>query len=91
MSDSLRAHSWEWMLDHSDSISVDALRNGGFDTVKVMPYYYNSIRHDQLDGSIRHIRTPAKKEGRIIAINRGQNIRILPYSKQACEFMGIAP
>ncbi len=97
----LRAHSWEWMLDHSDSKSVTELRQGGFDKVMVMPYFYNSIRHEQEDGSIRHVRTPAKKEGRIIAINRGQNIRViygfgymssLPPTKKdgKCEWCGHA-
>lgn len=85
----LRPHSWEWMLGHSSSSEVMALRSGGFDHVKVMPYFYNSIRHDQSDGSIRYLSTPAKKEGKIIAINRGQNVRVMPYSKEAVKFMGI--
>lgn len=86
----LRAHSWQWMMDHSDSKSVSDLKYGGFDHVRVMPYFYNSVRHEQSDGSIRHLSTPAKKEGKIIAINRGQNVRVMPYSKEACEFMGIS-
>ncbi len=85
----LRAHSWEWMLDHSESKSIDALRNGGYDTVMVMPYFYNSVLHSNDDGSIRYVRTPAKKEGKIIAINRGSNVRVMPYSKEACDYMGL--
>ena len=87
----LRAHSWEWMLDHSESSKVSELKSSGFDSVMVMPYFYMSTRHELEDGSIRHVSTPAKKEGKIIAINRGQNVRVLQYSKQACEFMGIKP
>ena len=86
----LRAHTWEWILDHSNVKDVESLRSGGFDTVKVMTYYYYSNRHELPDGSIRYVSTPAKKEGKIIAINRGQNVRVMPYSVKACEFMGIA-
>ncbi len=86
----LRQHSWSWLLDHSTAKDVSELQSLGFGQAMVLPYFYLSIRHEQDDGSIRYVSTPAKKEGRIIAFNRGSNVRIIHYSEDMVKALGIA-
>jgi hypothetical protein len=121
MSINIPAKSWAWVLDHSLAANVDSLRNGGFNAIAILPYFYMSMAmtyqpdYDKevtkadidsgaypremvipipANGSVkyykRRLMTEAcKKEGKIIAINRGQNVRLMPYSVDNEKAMGL--
>ena len=117
----LRQHSWNWLLDHSSFGAVDSLRNSGFNSCAVVPYFYDSmVTVDQPDymnevksgdveagaiprenvirigvnGNVKyyrklHVKQSYRKEGKLIVHNRGSNVRIMPYSVENAELMGL--
>lgn len=75
----IKAHTWKWLLDHSYASDVEALMSAGFGAVRIVRYRYN------MAGNIEN------NDKKIIAFNRGQNVRVTHYSEQMAATLGLLP
>lgn len=84
-----KQHSWKWLLDHSASKDVEALRIQGFGAVAVLPYFFLSTVHKDAEDRTVTLSVAAKKEGKLIVFHRGVTVRIAPYTKQMVKELAI--
>lgn len=75
-------HTWAWLLDRSMAKDVDLLRSKGFGACAVVPYFYLGA-HEKIKGNV-------KKERKLIAFNRGSHVRVMTYSHDVAQALGIA-
>ena len=65
-----KLHGWGWLLNHSYGTDVSRLKDKGFGSVSILRYRYT------MAGDVEN------NDKKIIGFNRGQNVRVLGYSKE---------
>lgn len=98
-----KLHTWAWLIDRAVLASdVSALQELGFGKAKVIPIHYEGkgekkrfwLPTEEQDRS-PYERTAhfsegnARKEKKIIAFNRGQQVRVIPYARYLALELGL--